>query len=826
MMKRLIFAVTFTLMGAFPAGTLKASPFIVENGKPNAEIVISEDDQRPRMAALAALELQYYVQEISNARLPIVTQTGDMPVKIYVGRSEHTDRLGVTADDLKYGAFRLESGDDWLVLLGQDVDFTPPDPWPPTRGAKAVCVEAWDKLTAEHTDAKWGYPFSSTFKMYWNPRNYGDFMADRYGADNKHVYNPRDLNWSRNYQGPGSGAGYWLADRGGSLNAVCEYLRTLGVRWYMPGDLGTVVPQRANVKLAGLNKTLRPDYLVRYWFWYNYAGFSFEDTVWARRLGVSSLQEVFGGNIAHGHTRVHARQEMQEKHPEYYALIGGRRDTTFRGTGRACYSSEGLLKETVNYARFMFDHYDHPHVSLWPQDGFLKCECEECSEKSASDVVWGFVERAARELYKTHPDRLVSCGAYTSYGAPPESIDSFSPNVVVLIANCGRPKFDDPVVWNSYWNKIEGWREKVAPGNLFRTENNRFGLTRTFPVIHPHAMAKDLKALKGVSMGEACELAQRGMKWHSPGFDHLTLYVQTRLWWDADRDVDALLDEYYEKFYGPAGAGMKKAFEFAEASYVRDRANPRDVGLETRIAFVKMLQSAREEAGNTVYGKRIQILLDEMAPLEKLQKDLEERVKAGNPRDNNPVAVAADLGRDQKPQGYSLRGIKDGAEPEIKTTFTVAWEEDTLIFNIRCEEPSMDDLFITQNVWAGDSVALLLETPSHSYYQIEVNPNGKIFDADRYSGVLNRTWNSLAQVSTEKGKDYWTAEIRVPVVSYEEGSGDPNHYVLGSKPSEEHPWFFNVGRARYRDEGSKAYTFSPTGGNYHVLSAFSKLIIK
>jgi hypothetical protein len=51
-------------------------------------------------------------------------------VKIYVGRSSHTDKLNVTADDLKHGAYRIVSGDDWLVLIGDDTDFTPIEPWP------------------------------------------------------------------------------------------------------------------------------------------------------------------------------------------------------------------------------------------------------------------------------------------------------------------------------------------------------------------------------------------------------------------------------------------------------------------------------------------------------------------------------------------------------------------------------------------------------------------------------------------------------------------------------------------------------------------------
>lgn len=107
------------LLGASSA-LVAAEPLIVDNGKPPAEIVIAE---RPaRTVRLAATDLQMYVQKISGARLPIVTVPSDaLPnntrpsekiVKLFVGRNSYTDRLGITADGLKFGDYRLVSGND------------------------------------------------------------------------------------------------------------------------------------------------------------------------------------------------------------------------------------------------------------------------------------------------------------------------------------------------------------------------------------------------------------------------------------------------------------------------------------------------------------------------------------------------------------------------------------------------------------------------------------------------------------------------------------------------------------------------------------------
>ncbi len=812
------------------ASATAASPetFIVRRGVPAAEIVVAS--ARPRMVGLAVLELQSHIEKISGARLPIVTTpTGNGKVGIYVGRSVQTDQLGITDEGLKDGAFRMVSGPNRLVLLGRDSDYAPPKPWPHYRNDQARAQAEWDRTTEGVAETKWGYPFHSKFKLFWTPREFDRIFAARYGSENKPFWNPDNLTWKR-----GDGPGLWLGDEGGSLNAVYAFLRTLGVRWYMPTEFGTVIPKLESIQLPTVERTVRPDFAMRAYFWYNYAAFPFEHIVWARRTGMNSIRGVLGEiGHAHGLVHVHKRREMKDAHPEYYALIGGKRDTEHRGYGTACYSSEGLVKEAAAFARFVFDRYDQPHVSLWPTDGFKQCECEGCQGKTPSELVWAFVDRVARDLYKTHPDRLITCGAYTPYSDPPDSITTFSPNVGVFISNCGRPLMTDPHFWEFYWTRIEAWRKRLAPGRILRVENNRYGLSRTFPVIHPHGMAKDLAALRGVSLGECDEEAQEKGRWHSPGFDHLTLYVQSRFLWDATQDVDALLEEYYTLFYGPVREQMKAALEFAENAYVtadrtrhRRKTSAGAVGLPERIRFTEMLLAARDEADDTIYGQRIQQILDELPDVEGLRHALEAQRLAGDPRNENPVAVGHRTERNRPGNTYRLRHMTTGKPAEVETTFQVSWDKDTLVFNIHCQEPDMENLFVTRDVWGGDSIAVLLETPSHTYYQIEVSPDGALFDADREHRV-NARWQSLAKVETKRGADFWTVTLRIPVVDDEAGHMDPNHNVVGALPTSARPWHFNVGRTRVRNDQRISYMFSPTGTKtYHELSKFAKLEIK
>jgi hypothetical protein len=56
---------------------------------------------------------------------------------------------------------------------------------------------------------------------------------------------------------------------------------------------------------------------------------------------------------------------------------------------------------------------------------------------------------------------------------------------------------------------------------------------------------------------------------------------------------------------------------------------------------------------------------------------------------------------------------------------------------------------------------LLIETPGHSYYHIEINPDGDIYDVDRFVSKGFTRWESQAVVKTNRGDDFWEVEVRL-----------------------------------------------------------------
>ncbi len=771
----------FVLFALASTSASAGNALLVKDGQPQAVIITAAEP--PSLVKLAAVELQRYIEAISGARLPIETQdTSTYPYKIYVGESAATLRLGITADELKYGAFHVKSGPDYLVLLGDDLDFEPHGPWARNNGDRDRAAKEWDEMSG----GTWGNPYGNLFRFYH-----------------------RDTD-------------VWFHDEGGSFNAVCWFLESLGVRWYMPGELGEVVPHLKSIPLPQVDETIRPDFAVRRWFG-AYFAYAPETMLWERRLGMNSGYQVLGAGMhVHGMRLIHGRKEMQEAHPEYYAVYGGQRDTGFRGTGHACFTSDGLVQETVNFARAIFDNLDEPAVSLWPQDGFRQCQEGECLEMTASDNVWQFVDRVARELYKTHPDRWVTCGAYGSYRPAPDGVDQFSPNVLIFLSH-PRPGLDDDENWETQQQLVESWVEKLGPGRLI-TNSNHLGEM----MVSPRAYARDLQSKKGVFIGDWNEVrvARRDgtqhVYWRTPGLDHLHSYANARLLWDADLDIDALLDEYYTLFYGPASEQMKATWEFAEENYTR-RGRSR-FSLANKIQFLDMLLAAQAVAGDSIYGQRINAIINDLPPRPKLVQALEEETIA-RMRPNAPVVIGRDADSATVAENYTLVDLMTGDAVEIETRFNVTWDDDALVFDFHCDDPDMENLFISRDIWGGDSVAILLESPNHSYYQIEINPDGELFDADREYGRVAANWSSHAEVETERGPDFWRVVVRIPIVGEAEGALDPHNFVVGEKPAADNPWFFNVGRVRIRDFEKSGHSFSPTGSNYHDTQRFGRLEI-
>ncbi len=777
--------------------------FIVKDGQPRAEIIIAEEP--PRTTRLAARELQTYLEKISGAKLSIVTEpSGNVPISVFVGRSLHTDKLGITGDGLKYGAYRIVSGDNWLVLIGDDTDFVPIEPWP--RNNNDIVSEkmqrAWNEITGEH----WGYPHSQLRKHYTG-------ATGLFGTPNEQQVD-KDGN-----------VNVWGFDERGSFNAVCAFLRSLGVRWYLPGELGEVVPEMNTIALPKIDQAVRPDFPLRI-LNFRFGVYGRDAAMWAMRLGV---RQPYGRQAAHGLHHMTHNEHTLTNHPEWFALYGGQRHTQpGQRLNQLCYSNEELLHQTVRYVRAQFDHFDMDVVSVMPPDGYTAiCQCKLCEGKDTpergyrgalSDHVWEFVNRVAKEAGKTHPDRMISNCAYGTYTQPPQNIDKLEPNVQVIIVGGRRPTSD---ARDEIRQLRKDWAEKTEnPIMVF--ENYPFtGRGFYLPAYIPRVMGESINATKGVSRGEDIWLTMDFGE-NAIGFNHFLIYFTARMYWGGkQQNVVKMFDEYCRLFYGPAAEEMRAFFRYCE-----DHWREMETDGDKANHALRLLATAKASAAeDSVYAKRIALIDNYLNGLRHKSVQLAQRRGpvprlrlVGDPR--GEIAIDGKLDEEawlKCPIASTgqLRELQTGRQPIFGTSIKTSWIGDNLYFAIRCEEhPGEEPNIATtrdgdQAIWYGDVVEILLDTESHSYYQIAVNPSGALIDLDRGTQKSDwYRWESQAEVATQVADDHWTVEIRIPVVQDE---NDPLHQVVGRKPTQSLPWHINVCRQRIRENGSEYSAFSPTG---------------
>ncbi len=185
-----------------------------------------------------------------------------------------------------------------MVFIGDDTDFVPTEPWPRNNNdiASGKMQQAWNKITGE----QWGYMHSQLHKHYSGSNSV--FGTEKEQKVNKEGH-----------------VNVWTYDERGSFNAVDGFLRDLGVRWYLPGEMGEIVPKMASITLPKIDETVNPAFEVRQ-FNVRFATANDDTMMWAMRLGI---RQPYGFMIAHGmHKMTHTDKVLRE-HPDWFALYGG-----------------------------------------------------------------------------------------------------------------------------------------------------------------------------------------------------------------------------------------------------------------------------------------------------------------------------------------------------------------------------------------------------------------------------------------------------------------------------------------------------------------------
>ncbi len=396
-----------------------------------------------------------------------------------------------------------------------------------------------------------------------------------------------------------NGSAGLLAFERATLNAVYDFLeRYAGVGFFFPGELGTVVERKGSISVPEGTRRVEPAFTERYFGWWNTAKdgwFDKSETVqsatakhWLRlRYGSSRKQ------CCHGQRHLHYVGRFAKTHPEYFCLTAdGKRN--LRDTGgepswlnsKFCYTS-GLREEMYQDVKAFLsgkpassrglkawgancrDARDGKYVDIMPEDGFNECMCPKCQaaynkkEKAyATELIWGLTAEIARRLKAEGVEGGVSQMAYYPYDRVPDF--NLPENIHVMVAVPGPWASTNPKRHAAQMKTLRDWTSKLGHKVWLWTYPGKYnGKMKGIPEISPRAYAKFFTEAEPYIIGGYIDNdTDRFM------FEVLNLYVFAKLAWNPKADVEALLDEWNGRLFGPAAAEMKAMYGILERKWV------------------------------------------------------------------------------------------------------------------------------------------------------------------------------------------------------------------------------------------------------------------
>ena len=524
------------------------APFVLaRDGAPDCTIVVAAN---PTPAArLAALELQFHVMRITGAELPLrsdqETVTGP---RILVGDSAAAQSLGFSGKDFAPQEYQIAFRPETVILIGRD----------------------WEDTVANR--AELGRPMSC-----------GDTLADtRFRIDYwKTVGCPERA--AGEIELPG------VYDDQGTCYAAYHFLEQFcGVRWYGASESSIVMPSTKTLAVSGTD--IRRSPALKYRDALLSGNWPFMRGQWGpvtqpetrlfwRRLRLGG--EKWAGN----HTFHRKTFEAIFTDPEYQA------EGPARGK-QLCYSHPKLVQQVAQIARDYFDGKQNApegwkavgnYFALVPDDNATFCRCERCrklirsgremgtgqfSSGTISNYFFSFVNAVAREVRKTHPDKFIAALAYWNYAYSPTAFE-MEPNVSIApcLHTCMYAIHDE--IRENDMTLYRQWLQKTtAPIYLWNyyhhpMEPALIEKFKCFPNVMVHDSARTMRmfindGIRGIFIcGEQ---------------DMLESYVIVKLWDDPGQDVDQMLDEFFQRYFGGAAAPMK-AFYLELERIASDPAN-------------------------------------------------------------------------------------------------------------------------------------------------------------------------------------------------------------------------------------------------------------
>lgn len=383
----------------------------------------------------------------------------------------------------------------------------------------------------------------------------------------------------------------------GSVFAVYEFLEDYcGVRWYFAGDLGRVYPKKDELSFsASGTNTRRPAILYR-----SSSGMTESDSPMSRILHNhpnSQERDIYHMrmrmplwtrfNTNHSFYEYYDRYwRKNDKKPQLFVehkprLFAKNQDGSPMGDPppQMCYSEPEFIAQVVADAKEAYAQGKR-FFAVVPMDNMSWCQCPKCivqhtpqherkggsfSSGYASEYVWEFTAKVARELKEPCPELIIGQMSYADYAQAPKNVTlpdnvaagpCWAPNLYFSLQNRGEVK-----MYNE-WVEMKKSTGIMLNCWIYQCFPDQYGQMQGFkawPGFHAHRIPKYLQKM---AEDKVESLFFCGVTPYIDG------YLSARLAMQPELDVDALLAEFFALYYGKAAEPMQNIYKRIEQSYL------------------------------------------------------------------------------------------------------------------------------------------------------------------------------------------------------------------------------------------------------------------
>jgi len=355
-----------------------------------------------------------------------------------------------------------------------------------------------------------------------------------------------------------------------TLFGAVEFLRQLGINFYLPGDLFTTLPKSPELEVGALKIESTP--FVQSAF---FSGIPApEQSVWARLNGVNRRK---GGTHQHNSFAIFPPEKFAERYPELYPIIDGKRhipvnakDQSWQPNFIEPVAVDAALESILEYFQ---TNPGFRYVAVSIQDGsgfdqgpkttavverYKKSGVDHPIDRATSEIYWDFVTKLAGKLKEKAPGKQLVALAYGGTRFPPKYT---LPENVVVFTNFHIAEY-------GYYEKEKGegvihemgpdaWLKIVKHyGNHDWYQGSGYVMPRSYS----GSWSKYLRQI-AASVPDAYMHVETYPNW---GFDGQKLYVLSRLIWNPSLDPVAVTRQFSDDLFGAGGPAMADYFAIQE----------------------------------------------------------------------------------------------------------------------------------------------------------------------------------------------------------------------------------------------------------------------